>query len=79
LLSHSHLWIEEASPDSTNTLVAWFVIRKVASDKRPNCSEKRGGVTRSPSYARTVKEPLVGTLLVSVNVVWVRAVGDVPH
>ena len=26
-----------------------------------------------------MKEPLVGTLLVSVNVVFVRAVGDVPH
>lgn len=26
-----------------------------------------------------MKEPLVGTLLVSVNVVCVRAVGDVPH
>ena len=57
------------------------MICKVASDKNQRFSrkEKGSGSAHSPSYDRTVKDPLVGTPLVSVKVVCVRAVGDVPH
>ncbi len=47
-------------------------------EKESERRKMRGGGP-FPSYARTVKEPLDGTPVVSVNVVCVSAVGDVPH